>query len=57
MFKMGFTVLCLLCGSMYIYSSYPSCKPACAIISAEIAQYKGEGFIGAILHLLEATDS
>lgn len=56
-FKMGFIVLCLLCGSMYTYCSYPSSKPACAVISAEPAQYKGEVFIGTILHLLEATDS
>lgn len=46
-----------LCIYVYIYSSYPSFKPSCAIISAETAQYKGEVFIGAILHLLEATDS
>lgn len=57
MFKTGFIVLCLLCGSMYICSSYPSSRPACAIISAATAQYKGEAFIGAILHLLEAADS
>lgn len=40
---------------MYIYSSYPSSEPA--IINAKTAQYKGEVFIGAILHLLEAADS
>lgn len=42
---------------MYIYSSYPSSEPARTISNAKTAQYKGEVFIGAILHLLEAADS
>lgn len=54
--KMGFIVLYLLCGAMYIYFSYPPSKPACAITGAETAQYKGEAFIGVILHLQEAAD-
>lgn len=38
----------------YILSPYPSPISACTITVT--AQYKGELFIGVILHLLEATD-
>lgn len=47
----------MLCLPMYMYSSYRSSEPACTIINAETAQYKGKVFIGTILLPLEAADS
>lgn len=54
--KMGFVALSLLCGSICIFLILPLSLPE-PPSAPETAQYKGEVFIGAILHLLEAADS